>query len=355
MQFSTQIRCSLIATLFAISSVTGQGTSSMCEPTVPAYNAPCRISVDQCTDIFVTGSFTYWQPVQENMQLGVVSDTTDPLDLVNGKEIDLDYDFKPGFKVGMGMNFDYDNWDTFFQYTWFRGTERVSVDLDPANTEVNLLPAWQIPEFLNPQYNVGSEKWKLRIDLFDLDLARSYYVGTKLCFRPFVGVRGAIIDQKVNVDYVNVTPSDLFIWPSTSVVQTSNSWGIGPRVGLSSNWNFCGGWRFYGNGELDILFTQYDVKSTQTSDVTVANRFIVRQHDLNYLRTHVELELGLGWGQYLSCNRYHLDFSAGYGFQVFFDQNMFRNTFSAQGVGKGTMPNGNLYIQGLTATVRFDF
>src|SRR5579862_270012 len=197
-------------------------------------NATCPVHVKGAYDVILKGSFTYWQPIQENMQLGVVSDNTeDPLDLVDGKEVDLDFDYKPGFKIGLGFNFNYDNWDTFLEYTWFRGTEKVDKNLDADDV---LFPAWQIPDFLNPQYTSGSEKWKLRMDFLDWDLARSNSVGQKLCIRSFFGLRGAWIRQNVDVEYVNTIPSMAVIWPSTTVQQSSHSWGVGPRIGFCSNW-----------------------------------------------------------------------------------------------------------------------
>jgi hypothetical protein len=358
MHFSMSTKSSFILSLFATSlaaAETAQVVPQKTEAMAPGYNAPCRIEVQRPYDFFLSGSFTYWQPIQENMELGVVSNSSATFDLVNGKAVDLDFDYKPGFKVGFGMNFDHDKWDTFAEYTWFRATEHVRRELDVNNAAITLLPAWQIPNFLNPQYQAGSEKWRLRMDLVDWDLGRSCTVGTKLCLRPFIGLRGAFIRQNVEVDYLNVTPAALAIVPSTSVHQSSHSWGVGPRVGLSSNWKFGKGFRVYTKEEVDVLFTQYDLKSRQTSAVSVANQYIVKQDDANYLRAHVELDLGLGWESYFISDKYHIDFSADYGFQVFFDQNMFRSAASAQAVGKSVVPNGNLYIHGLTATARFDF
>ena len=362
MQFITLTKFTLIPSLIAASFIAGKETkiemsksNENKDQMAPGYNASYRINVQRPSDFFITGSFTYWQPIQENMELGVVSNTSHPLDLVHGKQVNLDFDYKPGFKVGIGMNFDYDKWDTFIEYTWFRGTEHVHKNINPNNLKVALLPAWQIPDFLDPKYNLGSEKWKLSMDLIDWDLARGYNVGTQLYFRPFIGVRAALIDQSVHVKYINENPTQFFIWPSTFITQKSDSWGIGPRIGLSSNWKLSKEWRIFGNAEFDILFTQYDLKNIQSSAVSVANRYIVHQDDANYLRAHSELKLGFGWGTYLSSNKYHLDLSADYGFQVFFDQNMFRSTASAQAVGKSTLPNGNLYMQGLTASARFDF
>lgn len=343
----------LVASILATTCVMGadeKKSAQTQDQPMMGYNAPCRIAIDRSYDFFVSASFTYWQPTQENMELGVVSKTTSS-DLVHGKTADLDFDYKPGFKVGIGMNFDYDQWDSYIEYTWFRGTERVKKNLSSSV----LLPAWQIPDFLAPEYESGSEKWKLSMDLVDWDLARSFLVGQKLCFRPFFGLRWARIDQTVHVNYSNQSPSAQFIWPSTKIHQTSDSWGIGPRLGLCSDWQLGAGWKLYSKGEVDVLFTQYDLKSTQKSNGLLPNGYSVSRDDVDYLRTHLELDLGLGWGTYFLEKRYHIDFRADYGFQVFFDQNMFRSASSTFAVGKGTLPNGNLYIQGLTVTARFDF
>lgn len=159
------------------------------EDLLPGYNASSRIELQNCPDFFTTGSFIYWQPLQENMQLGVVSDNTNALDLINGYELPLGSEFKPGFKIGLGMNFHHDKWLSNIEYTWFYAHERASISLDPSNTAKAFYPAWQIPDFLNPQYSSASESWKLHMNLLDWDLAREYYVGTELCFRTFFGLR----------------------------------------------------------------------------------------------------------------------------------------------------------------------
>ncbi len=322
---------------------------------MPGYNASCRTAVDRKCDLFIDASFIYWQPIQDNMQLGVVSNNSAALDLVHGHEVLLSGNFRPGFQVGLGMNFDYDQWDSYLEYTWYEAKEKAHVSLDPASTTKFLLPAWQIPDFLNPQYSSGSEKWKLTMNLLDWDLARGYNVGTKLCFHPFIGFRAAWIKQSVHVDYVNEDPADESVWPSTYIHDSSSSWGVGPRLGIGMNWNLGAGFRLIGDGEWDILYTQYDLKSSQISDTTASNQYIVNTKNVDCLRTHANLDLGLGWGTYFFNKKYHIDFLADYCFQVFFDQNMFRSTVSAQAIGKSILPNGNLYIQGLTLKARFDF
>ncbi|GAB5411353.1 MAG: hypothetical protein ChlgKO_04670 [Chlamydiales bacterium] len=310
---------------------------------------------DRPYDFFTEASFLYWQPIQENMSLGVVSNASSANDLVNGDVVDLDFTYKPGFKVGFGVSFDYGMWDTFLSYTWLRGSQKASVNINPNNLSKGLFPSWEIPSFLNPRYNKGSEKWTLQLHLINWDLSQNYAVGTKLCLRPFIGLRAAIIDQDLHVQYENENPVNAAIFPDTHIDISTDSWGIGPRLGLCTNWHLRKGWRLFGDGEFDILFTQYDTRSEQRSDVAIANRFTVRHDDANFLRTHLGLDLGLGWGRYFSCDKYHVDLSAGYGFQVFFDQNMLRRGQNAQAIGSSFAPEGNLYLHGFTLTLRFDY
>jgi hypothetical protein len=73
------------------------------------------------------------------------------------------------------------------------------------------------------------------------------------------------------------------------------------------------------------------------------------------LRTHLDFELGFGWGSYFDNNNWHIDLSASYGWQVFFAQDMFRHFESTSYIGGNTNPHGDLFVQGLTATLRVDF
>jgi len=327
-------------------------------PQTSAFNAPSRIEVKGSYDIFLTANFIYWCPSQENMEMGIISDTSNPLFFVDGTVVRQNFDYAPGFQIGIGGNLPLDSWDLFAQYTWFRNTDTVSTSLDIAGSNV-LFPFWTKPDLTNPRFFRGKEKWHLSMDLGDVELARSYYIGTSLTFRPFFGIRAAFIRQHLDVDYLNETTGS-FIHDNIFVNQTTHSWGLGPRAGLCMNWLLGHGIRMYGNGSADILFTQYTKLDWEQHATTAAGvvlpgfLFRVEEKNLNYLRTHLALELGFGWGDYFGKGDYHFDLSAGYGFQVFFGQNMFR-AFSDDLTFNSIAPNGDLFIHGLTVATRFDF
>lgn len=311
-----------------------------------AYNAPARIEVRGCWDLYASASFTYWQALQDNMEYAIVSDET--ATAFDGTVQNLGFDFEPGFKVALGMNFDHDNWDTRVEYTWFRGNTSSSTT---ATADQLIYPMSTFPD--NATYSASSERWKLHMDLLDWELGRSYYVGKKLTFRPFLALRGAWIRQNIDVDYHSEA---LEISTDVSVDKKSRSWAVGPRAGLYTDWLFCDGFRLFGNGAGDILFTRYTtLRSEQDTAGILANSITYRQSNLNTVRTHLDLELGLGWGTYFDCNNWHIDLSAGYNFQVFFDQNMFRHFNDDIAIANSTSPYGNLYLHGLTVTARFDF
>lgn len=348
----------LAATLAAASPLMGQNSSCAVpkkpveavvqKPAMmPSYSAPARIDVRGAWDFYAVGSFTYWQAMQDNMELGVIIDgsvTPARLTLVNNNN-----DFHPGFKVSLGMSFDHDSWDSCVNYTWFRGSQHNATNLDPATLATTyMIINWPQMD-TSGSFNYAYQQWRLHMDLLDWELARSYYVGTHLTFRPFLAARAAWIRQGFLIAGLNNSQPSY-----ASLNDKFNSWGVGPRVGLYADWIFGKGFGLYGNAMADILFTQY---TTLSALLTVNGTSVTYQiqKDLNCLRPHIEGEMGFTWGSYFDNNNWHIDLALGYGFQVFFDQNMVRKTVNA-GVTSSSFTNiGNLYMHGLTFSARLDF
>jgi hypothetical protein len=322
---------------------------------IPAYNHPSGIDTRCSWDVFADGSFTYWQAIQDNMEVAVSDggDTSDSLTAGNvsaGKLVDTGFQYKPGFKVGLGFKSDYDDWDFRAGYTWFRSTDTTNVTAPAAAAAGDTPALLSLPGSplitRGKQYTNVNSRWTVGLDLIDATMGRWFYVGTKLTFHPYAGARGAFIRQKLKNTSTGTGSVD-------NLNDSSNSWGVGPRMGLDMNWCLGEGFRFYDTVAADILFTQYTKTSTSESDGTLTLN--VKGFDVNRLRTHIEMEMGIGWGTFLDCNNWFLDLSAGYTFQSFFDQNPFRRFTDDVAVVSSFSPNGNLYIHGLTATLALHF
>ncbi len=337
-------------------------------PTIPAYNAPARWETRCAWDVWVDASFIYWQPFEDGLDPAVYFKAAPTLDhdsglptTANVAEISFKPKFKPGFKVGIGMNFDHDSWDGHAEYTRFHGIHKMSgtttIGYAPLVIPFTLDAAFLVLTGVTELPTSFKERWTLNMDFIDVDMGRWYWVGTALTFRPSVGARGGWINQKLAAQFFVPTPVGV---PTAGLftAQKSRSWCVGPRMGIETNWmvgdwgcnnNCYDGFRFFGNGFADITFTRY--KRFQDSFVgegplTMFDQQFV-QYKLNTIRTHLDLELGIAWGSYFDNNNWHLDLSAGYGFQIFFHQNQF--------AGLTASASSDLTIQGLTATARLDF
>jgi len=327
-----------------------------CPPIMyPGYNQAARFDVNHCWSVFFDGSFLYWMAMEGGLDLIAVEDTV-PSDPVHVSLAQMKYKYKPGFKAGIGLNFDTDDWDGWVEYTNFHShtNRRISVGSSPSLIIIPVISTGGVaPNFA---YTFVNEKWALKLNIGEAAVSRWYYVGQNLVFNTSFGGRGAWISQKLRFHLENPNGSILGsnITPPGTIsnfTYSSSSWGAGPEVGLNTEWNMGGGFRLFGNGELDILFTRYNRRAHLNSNMIVVsslNDEYVTEKKINTLRTHVDLEMGLAWGWYFNCREWHFDLSASYGYQVFFNQNMFL-------VQIAPLTENNLYIHGATAKARLDF
>lgn len=317
-----------------------------CVDLEPGYNSCAAIDIDCGWNVWIDGSFTYWEAMQDNMEFAMAH-SGDPAVVpqnVNGNISQMDFEYKPGFKVGLGITSNYDCWDFFAEYTWFRSTVSQSVTAPTPGTILPTTGVYQVSG--GGPFNAASSSWHSTLDILDGRMGRWHYVGKQLTFHPYFGLRAAWISQDWSTVYSTDTVTFL-------AEQQLKSWGVGPQVGVDTHWNFCYGFRIYGQAEADILFTRYTTQRTYNQNISANRVWDISEDGNNTLRAHLDLELGLGWGTYLNCYKWYFDLAAGYGFQVFFDQNMFREYQST--AAYSSVYGGNLYLHGLTITAKLEF
>ena len=313
------------------------------------YNAPSSLGLNASWDIFVTGSFIYWQPSEDNLALGVPSNMTSMALPYYGTVVNMDFGFKPGLKVGLGADVRRDHWVLYSEYTWLQSTDRKSFSAAGSNLAINY---WAHPNRYTTFLTTVSGEWQVHLNLLDLVLQRSYFVGSQLTFTPFFGLRAAWIDQQYLTE--NTEQTTLLVYQT---FQKSTSWGVGPRTGLDADWLLGYGIRFYGKTMADLLYTQYGrhIVYQNPSTPSTMEDINVHEYGIETLRSHAEIELGFGWGSSLSRDRMYIDLAAGYDFQVFWRQNMFIEYVDNVSISDYVARDGNLYLQGLTASLRLDF
>ncbi|MDP1608304.1 MAG: Lpg1974 family pore-forming outer membrane protein [Chlamydiales bacterium] len=342
-----------------------------CEPTPeiklsPGYNAPYRIEPCDSWNVYGGISFIYWQARQDNMEFcsSNVSTGLFPFAVLGktstGSIVNQDFSYKPGFKLLAGGHFAHDAWESYAEYTWFNSSTSSSVRREESTPEY---PGTEIAPLNDPGlasvrvFDFANQKWKIFFQSLDTAIARAYYVGESLIFRPLFGARFAWISQKKDQYFSG--DSNSFSFDGTfNDSQSFSSWGAGVLAGLDTSWLLGAGFKMIGNGSVDLLYTR--VQTTNAKQTLVASGaapaiFAFPTARPDFVMPHADLEFGFSWGDYFEDEASHIEVMATYGFQVFWGANLFRQFNSETQPANSSLLKGNLYLQGLTAAVKIDF
>lgn len=318
-------------------------------PCICGYNTPARIGVRGCFGIQVSGSYLYWMPCLEGIDLGLNSESFigDFEGVIrNGTVIDFDYSYRSGYKVGLAVLYDYDHWECEAEYTYYHEKQNTSA-------EGFICPKWinvELMEFFDFS-RAASGEWKLDMDWIDFHFARQYYVGKKFTLRPHFGGEVQWISQDFDINYSDTELADFMTLVSENKIKAN---AYGTRAGLESNWIFGETFRIVGALAGSILYTRYDISTKQFRERIPENILSsVSQNDVWCLRPHMEMRFGLAMGDYFCCDRFYVDVGAFYEFHVFWNQNMFMLIYDTE--CPKLLQTGDLYLQGLTATLKVAF
>lgn len=310
---------------------------------VAGYNHPARVNTTSDWDMFLTAKYLYWNVFQEGMEIGPLF--TDNPATTNREPtgiLTFDDTYRSGFKLGLGWNTPFDDWVVTAEYTWFR--HDVTQNQPGSSFLVsNFLQAKTTPfDYATEHVLTGaSNKWKIDLDVVDLMVSRPFYQGTRLTVNPSFGLRGVLLNQKYTI---TGTIHGTALNPRTAYGKT-DSWAVGPAVGLGGNFLLGAGFRMIGSVGGALTFTRYNaIKYFAQKQVSSRPDLNIEASAQNRVRAIGDAQAGLGWGTYLCNQRYHLDFSATYEFQVYWNQNMI-NWYSASLIGLNGASPGNLYFQ----------
>jgi hypothetical protein len=313
------------------------------EPCNCAYNAPARIDPACGWKTWLEVSFIYWQAKEKGLELGDRECTrTNEIRHSYSDTVNMDFDYLPGFKIGAGWSSCRDDWTLFVEYTRLEGNNCRSVNT--SDDFVSFNSGW----FHFPEGVPGLKaKWEIDYNIFDLELGRPYYVGRKLIFKPYFGLRAGWIDQEYNISAIFTDPTI-----DNRFHSEQDSWLIGPRAGIDTDWLFACHFRLFGNIAGSLNYQKFDTyfKHFSSNFESIVNE----KDEISYLTPNAEFALGLGYGRYFCNSQWYFDLAVSYDFHYFWNQNMMRHlqdftTFLIDGDA------GNLMFHGLTITARLDF
>ena len=247
-----------------------------------------------------------------------------------------------GFRFGFGYDVPYDQWE--FQALW---THYITEKSNSASG--NLLPLWAHPDLAAANTATHARgQWNLRLNVFDFDLGRPFWVGKHFSLKPYFGLRLAWIDQIFKVHYDFAT-SPLIVG---RLHAKSDFSGAGLRLGLDGRFAFKKGFSIYGVSAFSLLYGRFETDfSERENGLKIADA----DDDFHSGLPTLQLALGLQWDTYLYCHRYHLGFNVGWEQNLWFSLNQMNHFLHQLNEGNLHQENGNLTLQGISFGARFDF
>ncbi|WP_442481651.1 Lpg1974 family pore-forming outer membrane protein [Aeoliella sp. SH292] len=87
-----------------------------------------------------------------------------------------------------------------------------------------------------PHYEHATIDWDVQFHTIDLEMGREFAISRALAIRPFLGLKSAIIRQRINSTWHNPidTSSTDYLFDSATENLRQNFWGIGPSIGVDA-------------------------------------------------------------------------------------------------------------------------
>jgi hypothetical protein len=253
-----------------------------------------------------------------------------------------------GFRVGLGYNLAYDQWDTTLYWTWFRTDAKHTLS---SNSQISLQPEFFAAFLSGDIPRSMSAKWSLLFNMFDWELGRSYWISKGVSLRPFLGIKGGWINQSIHAEYY-----DLIIHPSLPAHNFGNEhlknnfWGIGPLGGINCKWrtfNFESHFfNLFGDFSAAAMWGSWACSDVYKNTLSKTSSVNTKNSTLGALMFRGFI--GMGWDADFNAGKSHFAAKLGYEMQLWLNQLRIA-TFQLQRL------RDDLTLQGITLHCQFDF
>ncbi len=327
--------------------------SANVEPLPACYNEDASYRLENGIDCFATADYLYWQWSQGLLQVGTL---TTPIDsdytVGNARAVLQAPGYSSGFRTGLGCKLkEVDNWNLFAEYTWYLNVSKDSFST-PSDSALVLPGAFfrRDQQSLSQYHYKGSifSKARLGFQSLDLLLQKNFYLGKKLTTTISSGLRAQWIsnelEKEIEAKIVELSASGT---TKTNTLIKQTTWALGPKLSLNLNYLLGHGIKFISQMAMSCVYTQYNAYNTYKNPKEGVSFKETTLHNSGSIKPVGEAFLGLGWGSYFQKDRIHMDLSLGYDFDIYWNY-----ILAAAPI---TQSVANLQLQGLRASIRFDF
>lgn len=321
----------------------------------PTYSSSGRAETVHGLNLFLIAEYLYLQPQETGLAFGIQSnDPTFSSAQEHLKYKNLNFDYDSGYRGVIGYNIPHDAWDLYLYWMHYNTSVHGHAQVEEGQ---GIFPLWSSlqPPGTNPPFFALSAqaRWRLNLNICDIELGREYYIGKSVTLRPSLAVRTGFIDQHYHVVYNPLTFGSSTI--DDDIWLKNDFWGVGPKAAFDSQWNLCKGFHLYGSAAFSLLYGTFTIHRNETYPGTPTQPNVVSRDSFQLVRAIFDFNAGIGWDIMFLCDEYHLALRGGYEQHLYFGQNqleqMIYNNLNARFLSN----LGDLSLAGWTLSLRLDF
>lgn len=260
-----------------------------------------------------------------------------------------------GFRIGACYEIKHDEWDTQLVYTWFKTQGKDHASRGPGSMHSTFLGNFYVNNaegagITGPAYESASIQWAIKLQIFDVELGRNFWMSKSVKLRPFIGAKGGWIDQCIHSKWYkpHLDKAPFFNLGIENI--KNNFWGIGPEMGINSTWTLFTGnhhsFSFFEDISGALMYGHWSFGDVFNNDSN--QKIIIDSQPINGGASMLRLCTGLAWNAEWRQNRYQWCTKLGYEAQCWLNQLQF---YSFTG---GRLCN-QLTLQGVTFEFCFGF
>lgn len=155
--------------------------------------------------------------------------------------VDAPFDWKTGFRVGMGLD-RFNGFDMTLYYTNFStsATSQAAGEVYSALMGNFYIGNTDGGDY-GPYYRHASVQWDFHFHSIDFEISRNCTIGANLELRPFLGLKTAIIKQSIKSNWSDPVDTIKHSYDFTSATEDLDLdfWGIGPSLGVTIAMPLC--------------------------------------------------------------------------------------------------------------------
>ena len=221
---------------------------------------------DQTSDCSLLSDFNFnidliaWKPCFDELDYAVSFDAP-PATIVNGANVTASakyryicHNWKPGLRIGIGKRDLFCNVDLIVDYSRINGASKNNTTPE---TDGTVLPTLAINDQINAVDTI-STRHNFTYQSYDILFAQEWTMGNCQVLRPYVGITGMVLSQKIRCEY----EGDNIVAVSGDIRWNSNYSGVGFKIGSRYDYAFNNCFGFYANGSGAIV----------TGNMTAQNR-----------------------------------------------------------------------------------